>query len=69
MAFEKSMTVLSRKFHVVLADLGGNAVMSKMLSKIVAVSLSLSLSLVMALYEKRSKNDCGVDHHRQISPC
>lgn len=65
MAFEKSMTVLSRKFHVVLADLGGNAVMSEMLSKIVA----LSLSLVMALYEKRSKNDCGADHHRQISPC
>ncbi|AYM65687.1 hypothetical protein At12D13_45350 (plasmid) [Agrobacterium fabrum] len=34
------MTVLSRKFHVVLADLGGNAVMSEMLSKIVALSLS-----------------------------
>jgi DNA-binding GntR family transcriptional regulator len=58
---EKSKTVLSGKFHVVLADLGGNAVMTEMLSKIVA-----RLSLVMSLYEEERKDDCGADHHRLI---
>ncbi|CDZ31578.1 Transcriptional regulator, GntR family [Neorhizobium galegae bv. officinalis] len=58
---EKSKTVLSGKFHVVLAQLGGNAVMTEMLSKIVA-----RLSLVMALYEEEKQDDCGADHHRLI---
>ena len=58
---EKSKTVLSGKFHVVLAELGGNAVMTEMLSKIVA-----RLSLVMSLYEEERKDDCGADHHRLI---
>ncbi|MES5047092.1 MULTISPECIES: GntR family transcriptional regulator [Rhizobium] len=58
---EKSKTVLSGKFHVVLAELGGNAVMTEMLSKIVA-----RLSLVMSLYEEERKDDCGADHHRMI---
>ncbi|WP_312223777.1 GntR family transcriptional regulator [Rhizobium rhizoryzae] len=58
---EKSKTVLSGKFHIVLAELGGNAVMTEMLSKIVA-----RLSLVMALYEEDKKDDCGADHHRMI---
>jgi DNA-binding GntR family transcriptional regulator len=58
---EKSKTVLSGKFHIVLAELGGNAVMTEMLSKIVA-----RLSLVMALYEEEKQDDCGADHHRQI---
>ncbi|EUC00038.1 transcriptional regulator, GntR family [Rhizobium sp. CF080] len=58
---EKSKTVLSGKFHVVLAELGGNAVLTEMLSKIVA-----RLSLVMFLYEEERKDDCGADHHRQI---
>ncbi|WP_377295400.1 GntR family transcriptional regulator [Rhizobium sp. SG2393] len=58
---EKSKTVLSGKFHVVLAELGGNAVLTEILSKIVA-----RLSLVMALYEEERKDDCGADHHRLI---
>ncbi|KXG87131.1 GntR family transcriptional regulator [Agrobacterium bohemicum] len=58
---EKSKTVLSGKFHVVLAELGCNAVMTEMLSKIVA-----RLSLVMSLYEEERKDDCGADHHRLI---
>jgi len=58
---EKSKTVLSGKFHVVLAELGGNAVLTEVLSKIVA-----RLSLVMSLYEEERKDDCGADHHRQI---
>jgi DNA-binding GntR family transcriptional regulator len=58
---EKSKTVLSGKFHIVLAQLGGNAVMTEMLSKIVA-----RLSLVMALYEEEKQDDCGADHHRLI---
>ncbi|MBX4864087.1 GntR family transcriptional regulator [Rhizobium bangladeshense] len=58
---EKSKTVLSGKFHIVLADLAGNSVLTEMLSKIVA-----RLSLVMALYEEDRKDDCGADHHRMI---
>jgi DNA-binding GntR family transcriptional regulator len=58
---EKSKTVLSGKFHIVLAELGGNPVMTEMLSKIVA-----RLSLVMALYEEEKQDDCGADHHRLI---
>lgn len=58
---EKSKTVLSGKFHLVLADMAGNAVLTEMLSKIVA-----RLSLVMALYEEKHSDDCGADHHRMI---
>ncbi|MBX4969987.1 DNA-binding GntR family transcriptional regulator [Rhizobium binae] len=58
---EKSKTVLSGKFHIVLADLAGNPVLTEMLSKVVA-----RLSLVMALYEEDRKDDCGADHHRMI---
>ncbi|ERK18383.1 Transcriptional regulator, GntR family [Pantoea sp. AS-PWVM4] len=58
---EKSKTVLSGKFHIVLAEMAGNAVLTEMLSKIVA-----RLSLVMALYEENHKDDCGADHHRMI---
>jgi DNA-binding GntR family transcriptional regulator len=58
---EKSKTVLSGKFHIVLAELAGNPVLTEMLSKIVA-----RLSLVMSLYEEDRKDDCGADHHRMI---
>ncbi|MBB6219485.1 GntR family transcriptional regulator [Rhizobium leguminosarum] len=58
---EKSKTVLSGKFHIVLADLAGNPVLTEMLSKVVA-----RLSLVMSLYEEDRKDDCGADHHRMI---
>ncbi|WFS03462.1 GntR family transcriptional regulator [Rhizobium tumorigenes] len=58
---EKSKTVLSGKFHIALAEIAGNAVLTEMLAKIVA-----RLSLVMALYEEDRKGDCGADHHRMI---
>ncbi|HSI42374.1 MAG TPA: GntR family transcriptional regulator [Xanthobacteraceae bacterium] len=58
---EKSKTVLSGKFHIVLAELAGNPVLTEVLSKIVA-----RLSLVMSLYEEERKDDCGADHHRDI---
>lgn len=58
---EKSKTVLSGKFHIVLAETAGNPVLTEMLSKIVA-----RLSLVMSLYEEERKDDCGADHHRMI---
>ena len=58
---EKSKTVLSGKFHIVLAELGGNGVLTEMLSKNVT-----RLSLVMALYEEEKHDDCGADHHRMI---
>lgn len=58
---EKSKTVLSGKFHIVLAELAGNPVLTEMLAKIVA-----RLSLVMSLYEEERKDDCGAEHHRQI---
>ncbi|EHS49618.1 GntR domain protein [Rhizobium sp. PDO1-076] len=58
---EKSNSVLSGKFHVVLAELGGNTVLAEILSEIVA-----RLSLVMSLHEEEQKDECGADHHRQI---
>ncbi|QYA05038.1 GntR family transcriptional regulator [Rhizobium sp. B21/90] len=58
---EKSKTVLSGKFHIALAEIAGNSVLTEMLAKIVA-----RLSLVMALYEEDRKDDCGADHHRMI---
>lgn len=58
---EKSKTVLSGKFHIVLAELAGNPVLTEMLAKIVA-----RLSLVMLLYEEKRKDGCGADHHRMI---
>ncbi len=48
-------------FHVELAAIAGNAVLSEMLAKLVA-----RLSLVMALYEDERQDDCGADHHRAI---
>ena len=58
---EKSKTVLSGKFHIALAEVAGNPVLTEMLAKIVA-----RLSLVMSLYEEERKDDCGADHHRMI---
>lgn len=58
---EKSKTVLSGKFHIALAEIAGNPVLTEVLAKIVA-----RLSLVMSLYEEDRKDDCGADHHREI---
>ena len=58
---EAAKTVLSGQFHIELARICGNAVLSELLGKVVA-----RLSLVMALYEDEHHDDCGADHHRAI---
>lgn len=58
---EKSRAVQSGQFHIALADLAHNAVLTEVLAKIVA-----RLSLVMSLYEDHRHDDCGADHHRMI---
>jgi DNA-binding GntR family transcriptional regulator len=58
---EKSKSVLSGKFHIELAEIAGNAVLTEVLAKVVA-----RLSLVMSLYEEEHQDDCGADHHRMI---
>ncbi|SHH00605.1 transcriptional regulator, GntR family [Kaistia soli DSM 19436] len=52
---------LSGQFHIELARLGGNEVMTELLGKVVA-----RISLVMALYEEEPHDDCGTNHHREI---
>ncbi|WP_413989146.1 GntR family transcriptional regulator [Labrys okinawensis] len=58
---EKSKSVLSGRFHIELAEIAGNAVLTEVLAKVIA-----RLSLVMALYEEDHQDDCGADHHRMI---
>jgi len=58
---EKSKTVLSGRFHIELAQIAGNPVLTEILAKVVA-----RLSLVMSLYEEEHQDDCGADHHRMI---
>ena len=58
---EKSKTVLSGKFHIALAEVAGNTVLTEILAKVVA-----RLSLVMSLYQEERHDDCGADHHRMI---
>lgn len=58
---EKSKTVLSGRFHIELAEIAGNVVLTEVLAKVIA-----RLSLVMALYEEEHRDDCGADHHRRI---
>lgn len=49
------------EFHVELAAIAGNDVLSEMLSKLV-----VRLSIVMALYEDQRQDDCGAEHHAGI---
>lgn len=49
------------QFHVQLAAIAGNEVLTEMLGKLVA-----RLSLVMALYEDERQDDCGAEHHAAI---
>ena len=58
---EAAKKSLSGQFHIELARLGGNEVMTEMLGKVVA-----RISLVMALYEYEPHDECGTDHHRAI---
>lgn len=52
---------LAGQFHIELARLAGNTVLTELLGKVVG-----RLSLVMALYEDEHRDDCGADHHRRI---
>jgi DNA-binding GntR family transcriptional regulator len=58
---ETAKSKLAGQFHIELARLGGNAVLTELLGKVVG-----RLSLVMALYEDEHRDDCGAEHHRQI---
>ncbi len=48
-------------FHLELAALSGNAVLTELLGKVVA-----RLSLVMALYEEERSDECGADEHLAV---
>lgn len=58
---EKAKARLSGQFHIELARLSGNRVLTELLEKVVA-----RLALVMALYENEHHDDCGTDHHKAI---
>jgi DNA-binding GntR family transcriptional regulator len=58
---EPTKTGLSGHFHLGLAKLGGNDVLTELLGKVVA-----RMSLVMALYEEDHSDECGADHHLAI---
>lgn len=52
---------LAGEFHILLAELTGNPVLSRYVSEVV-----LRCSLIMAMYAKSHSSDCAVDEHRQI---
>lgn len=58
---DAAKSTLLGQFHVQLAAIAGNEVLTEMLVKLVA-----RLSLVMALYEDERQDDCGADHHAAI---
>jgi len=58
---EPTKTSLSGQFHIELAKLSGNGVLTELLGKVVA-----RLSLVMARYEDQHRDECGADHHLAI---
>lgn len=60
-ADETVKTSLSGHFHIELAQLSGNGVLTELLGKVVA-----RLSLVMALYETEHSDECGADEHLAI---
>lgn len=58
---EPLKTGLSGQFHVEMAKISGNGVLTELLGKVVS-----RLSLVMALYEEDESDECGADHHLAI---
>ena len=52
---------LAGEFHVLLAELTGNAVLARYVSEVV-----LRCSLIMSLYARSHSSDCAVDEHSQI---
>ena len=58
---ERAKSLLSGQFHIKLAQLSRNEVLTEMLTKLVS-----RISLVMALYEDEHHDDCGADYHKAI---
>ena len=52
---------LSGEFHVMLAELAGNPVVTDLLRGLVARS-----SLIVAIYKRANAADCGPDEHREL---
>lgn len=52
---------LAGEFHILLARLTGNLVLSRYVSEVV-----LRCSLIMSLYARAHSTECAVDEHRQI---
>jgi DNA-binding GntR family transcriptional regulator len=52
---------LAGEFHVLLAELTGNAILSRYVSELISRS-----SLILALYGRPHSSDCAVSEHREI---
>lgn len=52
---------LAGEFHILLAELTGNPVLTRYVSEVV-----LRCSLIMSLYARSHSSDCAVDEHSQI---
>ncbi len=52
---------LAGEFHMLLAELTGNAVLARYVSEVV-----LRCSLIMSMYARVHSSDCAVDEHSQI---
>ncbi|WP_323769043.1 GntR family transcriptional regulator [Antarctobacter sp.] len=52
---------LAGEFHVLLAELTGNPVLTRYVSEVV-----LRCSLIMSLYARSHSSDCAVDEHSQV---
>ena len=52
---------LSGEFHLLAAQIAGNAVLARFLSELVSRT-----SLVLAIHGRQGVSECGIDEHRQI---
>jgi DNA-binding GntR family transcriptional regulator len=52
---------LSGEFHILLAELTGNTLLTRYVSEVV-----LRCSLIMSLYARNHSSDCAVDEHGQV---
>lgn len=52
---------LAGEFHILMAELSGNAVLAKYVTQVVR-----RCSLIMAMFAKSHSSDCAVDEHSQI---
>ena len=52
---------LAGEFHILLAELAGNAILARYVAEIVS-----RCSLILAIYGRSHSSDCAVDEHRRI---